>query len=760
MDNEIEIINDINETKITNDINETKITNDINEIEIINDIIEIEIINDINETKITNDINETIDIIESIDINETKIINETIDIIESIDIIETNVKIIFVCHNNEVTNSILNDPTKKNACVLFVGYNEINDQYLNNERVIIVRNLPENIEVEKDLLTFTAWYAIIKNNLFPEYDYLCILEYDVILNDNFESSLIQLTNKSEDYDIISFIPINFGFTLDIKENIIKYFLKTKQIDYYVPNNWYATTNHCIKRDILSNFIDWYYPSCLLIKKLDPVKISWYHERIFSIYCSNYKLNIIGMEGLSHQFSNSHKSLHTNLYDISSQLIDLYINNSSCELINKIIDNYKTFVSLLENDFTPGIGSYLTDGINNVYDGTKYNKQKLLFENVKNVKNVLITGDYRGHISFIILLANPNLKITCIEKNDYKLPFYINNGSYNFNIIRENKDQERIFLLNTFEKDDFDFDLIHISQIYPERGYIYNYLDIIGEKCKSKNIKLIIDDFEVYNPNFKENFLNSNINCKIINEVISKCVYPNLLLEIKINKMYFLVYNDESGEYDENIQQLTESVKTFSHFEVIIFNKKDIDLKFKEQNEDILTKKRGGGYWLWKPYIINETLKNIDEQDILFYCDSKYYFTEPFKNLFYNKMQKDIIIWKNKPNESSYYLKQWCKMDVIKKYNMYNETFIYNCEICWAGCIVLRKTTTVSNLIKRWLLICCNENDITDIPSTISNSPDYSEHRHDQSLLSIVLHEFNIKLHYFEKKYLQNVRSPY
>ena len=566
--------------------------------------------------------------------------------------------------------------------------------------------------------------------------------------------------SSSEYDIISFIPVNFGFTLDVKEYILKYFLKTKHIDYYVPNSWYATTNHCIKRDRLSSFIDWYYPSSLIIKKLDPVKISWYHERIFSIYSCNNKLNIFGMVGLSHQFSNSHKSLHSNLYDISTQLIELYINNTSCEFLNKLIDNYKTFVSLLENDFTQGIGSYLTDGVSNIYDATKYNKQKLLFENAKNAKNVLITGDYRGHISFIMLLANPDLKITCFEKNEYKTPLYISNGNYKFNVIRENKDSERINILNSFEIEDFDYDLIHISQLFPERGFIYNYMDIIGEKCKNKNIKLIIDDFEVYNSNFKEIFLNSNINCKILNEIKSKCIYPNLLLEIKINKMYFLIYDDESSEYENYIQQLIESVKTYSHFEVIIFNKQNIDLNFKEENESILNNKRGGGFWLWKPYIINKILKNINDDDILFYCDSKYYFTEPFKNLFYDKMHNNILIWKNKPNESSYYLKQWCKMDVVKKYNMYNETFINNYEICWAGCMVLRKNNTISNLINRWLTICCNENDLTDIPSIIQNSPDYIEHRHDQSLLSIVLHEFNIKLYSFEKKYLQNIRFPY
>jgi hypothetical protein len=73
---------------------------------------------------------------------------------------------------------------------------------------------------------------------------------------------------------------------------------------------------------------------------------------------------------------------------------------------------------------------------------------------------------------------------------------------------------------------------------------------------------------------------------------------------------------------------------------------------------------------------------------------------------------------------------------------------------------MRKTPTIINLIKRWLKLCCNENDLTDIPSSIPNSIDYIEHRHDQSLLSIVLFEFNVNLYHFENKYLQNTRYPY
>lgn len=46
------------------------------------------------------------------------------------------------------------------------------------------------------------------------------------------------------------------------------------------------------------------------------------------------------------------------------------------------------------------------------------------------------------------------------------------------------------------------------------------------------------------------------------------------------KKYFLVYNDDT--HLEYIETLLESVRKYSDFEIIIFDKKDISLEFKEK----------------------------------------------------------------------------------------------------------------------------------------------------------------------------------
>lgn len=225
-------------------------------------------------------------------------------------------------------------------------------------------------------------------------------------------------------------------------------------------------------------------------------------------------------------------------------------------------------------------------------------------------------------------------------------------------------------------------------------------------------------------------------------------------------LYFLFYNDNS--HSNHLEKLLETIITYGkEFKIVVFDKNSIDENFFEKNKSILNSGRGGGYWLWKPYIINETLKKINDNDMLFYIDTKYYFIEDFTKLYSEHMKNnDLLVWKNKPNEPVFYMKNYCKMDVINKYNMFDKVFNKNAEDCWAGALVIKKNVNTIKYIQEWLDMCCIYENITDSPSKQGNSSLFIDHRHDQSLLSVVLHKYNIEMQFFEKKYLQNIRSPF
>ena len=112
--------------------------------------------------------------------------------------------VVFVCHDNHSIEHVL----PYGFHILVVGNRDISEEYMS--KVIMARNLPYHIEDEPKLLSFTAWYAISKNNLFPEYDHICILEWDVVLEKEF---LTQLHLNTE--DAISFIEISDFFLVDI-----------------------------------------------------------------------------------------------------------------------------------------------------------------------------------------------------------------------------------------------------------------------------------------------------------------------------------------------------------------------------------------------------------------------------------------------------------------------------------------------------------------------------------------------------------------
>jgi len=227
------------------------------------------------------------------------------------------------------------------------------------------------------------------------------------------------------------------------------------------------------------------------------------------------------------------------------------------------------------------------------------------------------------------------------------------------------------------------------------------------------------------------------------------------------KVYFLVYDD--GTCTTDIDRLLLSVDEYHKYppiNIIRYTKKEIDPIFVQKNKQILDMSRGGGYWLWKPYIINETLKKLQENDILIYLDSKYYFTQNFVPMYQEyMMNNDIFIWKNRPNGNIHYMKQLCKMDVVVKYDMYQKVFHENAIDCWAGFQILKKTSNTVSMMEDWLDMCCIYDDITDEPSILPNQPGFYEHRHDQSLLSIVLHKYNIPLNLLGTDFLQDIRNP-
>lgn len=214
------------------------------------------------------------------------------------------VKIVFVCHSQESMDKILREQPEE-VDVLFVGMESVQP----GPRIIICRDLEDNIEHEPKLLTFTAWYAIIKNNLYKEYSYICIFEYDASTGAEFIPEIVKRCKEGE-FDVISFFtstPFNAfnPFLQDVNLDIMNYIRGILGIDYDYSRSWNHSSNHCIRREVLQDFVEWYSEQYPYIKEKDIKHLSWYHERLFAMYTFAKVLKQNTMDGVTHVSASSH-----------------------------------------------------------------------------------------------------------------------------------------------------------------------------------------------------------------------------------------------------------------------------------------------------------------------------------------------------------------------------------------------------------------------------------------------------------------------
>ncbi len=232
---------------------------------------------------------------------------------------------------------------------------------------------------------------------------------------------------------------------------------------------------------------------------------------------------------------------------------------------------------------------------------------------------------------------------------------------------------------------------------------------------------------------------------------------------------FLTYDD--GTHSGYLAHLHKSVRKHGPgWRVVNFKRTAIERDVAQRHFKILSERRGGGYWMWKPYIIKTSLQLLDEGDLVFYLDSKYYFWEPFAALYEGiEDHNGIAVWRNKPNEDfNHIFRHYCKMDVLVGNDMAEAAAEDDFYDCWGGAMVVQKRESTMGIIGHWLNLSLSYEQITDVASSLPNSQGFVEHRHDQALLTITLHKHGISLWDsttgggapIGKRFMQNWRRPY
>jgi hypothetical protein len=228
------------------------------------------------------------------------------------------------------------------------------------------------------------------------------------------------------------------------------------------------------------------------------------------------------------------------------------------------------------------------------------------------------------------------------------------------------------------------------------------------------------------------------------------------------KYHFITFATEN--YLKDAQELCDSAFNKGGFDTVkIYNFDHIDPVFSSKNNHILTLPRGAGYWLWKPYIIQKHLLEIDDGDILCYCDSSYLFLNNIRSVSDIWLSnKNIGIAQNKPNGNFYRECEYTKFDTLVLMNVSRNLHASyrNSYQAWAGFFLTRKCLNSIRFIGEWLTYAQDFRTITDVKSTFGpEDSNFIDNRHDQSILSILLKKWDIPMHVMDKYFLFNKRMP-
>jgi len=146
--------------------------------------------------------------------------------------------------------------------------------------------------------------------------------------------------------------------------------------------------------------------------------------------------------------------------------------------------------------------------------------------------------------------------------------------------------------------------------------------------------------------------------------------------------------------------------------------------------------RGYGCWIWKPYVIGQTLARMADGDVLLYVDAGCEIGQD------SESREHMVRLLERCNPILYTTtglptKHWCKMDLLEHMGMHREEILNSTQF-QSGVLFIRKTPETVALVQDWYTLAGHYHLLDDSPSHVPNAPGFMEHRHDQAIFDLLL----------------------
>lgn len=199
------------------------------------------------------------------------------------------------------------------------------------------------------------------------------------------------------------------------------------------------------------------------------------------------------------------------------------------------------------------------------------------------------------------------------------------------------------------------------------------------------------------------------------------------------QIHFVSFGGPSEKYVKAVERLREQAIRMNVFSSIsIYTHKDLtDFVHKEFMDN---NPRGYGYWIWKAYIIEKTLRQLPEGDLLMYldagCELNHYGKRRLFELIPTVLYKKIIGTHSISNDITYTKK--ATRDAIKC-----DQTLWSKNHMQAGYLFMCNCSEIRELMHDWNYWNSHYELIND---NLEGGFDYGfiEHRHDQSIFNLLV----------------------
>lgn len=209
---------------------------------------------------------------------------------------------------------------------------------------------------------------------------------------------------------------------------------------------------------------------------------------------------------------------------------------------------------------------------------------------------------------------------------------------------------------------------------------------------------------------------------------------NCFLSFADSRMHAALKRIESQAYSMNF---------FDDIRVLDETKLPTDFKTRWKQQ-LVKGNRGFGYWVWKPYLILKTLENLPDKSTLLYCDAGCHLNPRGRKKllkYYDELSTDRFGIKAFPVFSLFYPnpeRYWTKGDLLSHFSCRERHDITESTQIEATHILFRKDNFSLDVVRQWYqLFLADFSLIDDSPSKSGNMEGFREHRHDQSVFSLL-----------------------